>query len=582
MKRVLFLVLISIFSLSAFAQSSPLVLDLTQYGVRIEPDKRLIAVLATLQAAGIETALTAEGENFRRNLQADFGSSNAELRQKIKIFVDQYKRRHPNATSAEIIAPFVSMAYTLGPVPDLSDPARTTDLPGDLLEVLDFAPFVREFYSRGLSAKLDEYIKDYQKAADDLRPSAKEMVGELLEYLHTRPQLTFIERIKTQSKDAKGKKTLQRVETRERERRFFIVPEMLAAKGTINFLNIGDDYYVIVPPKTDLSASEARRAFLQFVFDPLVLNNAKDISAFREPIKTLLDEQRKENPNVSPDIFLSVLRSLVAAADAREIESKKTRIATAQARNKIDRMKTVAEKKAVSAELDAFKKSLADETALQLSEAYEKGAVLSFYFADQLKGSEDSGFDVASSLRDMILSLDPAKETGRLAQFAEARKRALNAREERRKNAGKEEIIVENPVTKKLLDIDRVIQARNYAQAEVELKKLLEANPGESRIYYALGRVAGLSAEGVSDTEARNRRLLEAKAAYENVIRSATSKTDPALISLAYVALARIYEFNGETEYAVKIYDAALKVGNVTGGAYNEAKTAKERLTKAQ
>ena len=582
MKRVLFLILISIFSLNTFAQNPQSGFDLTQYGVRIEADKRLIAVLATLEAAEIETTLTADGEKFRRRLQTDLGNSNAELRQKIKNFVDQYKRRHPNATSAETIAPFVSMAYTLGPVPDLGDPARTTDLPGDLLEVLDFAPLVREFYRRGLSAKLDEYVKDYQKAGDNLRSSAKEMVSDLLEYLHTRPQLTFIERIKTESKDAKGKKTLQKVETRERERRFFIVPEMLAAKGTINFLNIGDDYYVIVPPETDLSASEARRAFLQFVFDPLVLNNAKDISAFREPIKALLDERRKENPGVSPDIFHSVLRSLVAAADAREIESKKTRIATVQARNKIDRMKTIEEKKAVSAELDSFKKFLADDTALQLSEAYEKGAVLSFYFAEQLKGSEDSGFDVASSLRDMILSLDATKETNRLAQFAEARKRALTAREERRKNAGKEEVIVENPVTKKLLDIDRIIQAKNYAQAETELKKLLEANPGESRIYYALGRVAGLSAESISDSEARNRRLLEAKVAYENVIRSATVRTDPALISLTYVALARIYEFYGETEYAVKIYDAALKVGNVPGGAYNEAKTAKERLMKAQ
>ena len=97
-------------------------------------------------------------------------------------------------------------------------------------------------------------------------------------------------------------------------------------------------------------------------------------------------------------------------------------------------MKTVEEKKAVSAELDAFKKSLADETAVSLSEAYENGAVLAFYFADQLKGLEDSGFDIASSLHDMILSLDTTKETNRLAQFAEARKRGLAAREERREN----------------------------------------------------------------------------------------------------------------------------------------------------
>jgi hypothetical protein len=464
----------------------------------------------------------------------------------------------------------------------LTDPPRSTDLPGELLDVLDFAPLVREFYRRQFSQKIDEYVKDYQTAGTDLRPSAAEMVGELLDYLHTRPQLVSIERIKTESKDAKGKKTVTQTETRERERRFYIVPEMLAPKNTINFINVGDNYYAIVPPKTDLSQSEARRAYLQFVFDPLVLNNAKDIATSRAGIKTLLDEQRKRNADISPDVFLAVSRSLVAATEARQIEFEKTSIATAQARRKIDQMKTVDEKKAVSAELDAVKKSLADETALQLSEAYERGAVLSFYFADQLKGLEDSGFDIAGSLRDIILSLDPVKETGRLAQFADARKRAVLAREERRKNNAGQEFVVENPVTKKLLEIDQITRAKNYAESEKQLKQLLDANPSESRIHYALGRVASLSAESIAETEKRNNRLAEAKTYYTNVIRSATPATDAALLSLSYVALARIYEYFGDAGYAAKIYETAIKIGNVRDGAYNEAIAARDRLLKEQ
>jgi hypothetical protein len=82
---------------------------------------------------------------------------------------------------------------------------------------------------------------------------------------------------------------------------------------------------------------------------------------------------------------------------------------------------------------------------------------------------------------------------------------------------------------------------------------------------------------------------LEAKTAYENAILTAnknpdpiTKKPDEALISLSYVALARIYEFYGETGYAIKIYEAAIKVGNVTDGAYKEAVTAHDRLMKEQ
>jgi len=582
MKRVLSLAIVLIFSFNAFAQNAQTGFDLMNYGVRIEPDKRLMTVLAALEAAGVDTSLTEDGAQFRQKLKTDLLSLSPDLRQKLVVFVEQYKRRHPKATNSEIIAPFVSMAYSLTPVPDLTDPSRATDLPGDLLDVLDFAPLVREFYRRAFSQKIDEYVKDYQVTGTDLRPSAAEMVGELLDYLHTKPQLIFVERIKTETKNAKGKKTLTKIETRERERRFFIVPEMLAPKGTINFVNVGDNYYAIVPPKTDLSQSEVRRAYLQFVVDPLVLDSAKDIATARVGIKALLDEQRKINPDVSPDVFLSVSRSLVAATEARQIEFEKTNIATAQARRKIDQVKTVDEKRAVSAELDAIKKSLSDETALQLSEAYEKGAVLSFYFADQLKGLEDSGFDIAGSLRDIILSLDTTKETNRLAQYADARKRAVAAREERRKNNAGQEFVVENPVTKKLLEIDQIIKAKNYVESEKQLKQLLEANPSELRISYALGRVASLSAESINEIDKRKNRLLEAKTHYTNVVRSATQTTDAALLSLSYVALARIYEYFGENQYAVKIYETAIKIGNIRDGAYKEAIAARDRLLKEQ
>ena len=142
--------------------------------------------------------------------------------------------------------------------------------------------------------------------------------------------------------------------------------------------------------------------------------------------------------------------------------------------------------------------------------------------------------------------------------------------------------IVENPVTKKLLDIDEIIKSKNYKEAETQLKQLLQTYPNDSpRIYYSLGRNASLSAETINDAEARKTRLLEAKVFYENAIRSATPQTDKALLSLSYVAIGRIYEFYGD-ESAANIYQAAIKIGNVPGGAYNEALKAHERLMKDQ
>ncbi len=613
MRKVLFFVLIALSANGVFAQKAQ-PFDLTQYGVRVEPDRRLMTVLASLEAAEIETPLTVKGAKFRERVRADLQTLNPELRQKIKTFFDQYKRRHPNQSPGELVAPFVSMAYSLSPVPDLSDPARATDLPGDLLEVLDYAPLVREFYRRMTAAKIDEYVKLYQSEDKDLRRSAYEMTGGLLDYLHTKPQLSYIERIKTETKSAKSKKaTLTKTEIRERSRRFFIVPEMLAPRGTVNFLNIGDDYFAVVPFETDLNSSEVRRAYLQFVIDALVLSNSKDVSTMSEGIRALLAERRKENPNVSPDPFLAVSRSLVAAVDARQFAFQKYAAATEAARRNPKQSKNeqtdVQGKRAVKLTDELFlidgkfvMPSVDDEAALRLSEAYERGAVLSFYFADQLKGLENSGFDIASSFRDIILSLDTAKEINRLPSFAEARKRAAATRETRKFTGGdinKSGVLAS--VTVKLLEIDKLIQSKNFTVAKIELDRLLDANPNDApRIYYALGRLASLSAEGVTDDDVRNVRLADAKLSYENVIRFATEKINPAdnktininsaskesaetakaLVSLSYVALGRIYEYGGEDEYAVKIYEAAIKIGKVPDGAFDEAVAAKDRLAK--
>jgi hypothetical protein len=412
------------------------------------------------------------------------------------------------------------------------------------------------------------------------------MVSDLLGYLHTRPQLYYEEKIKTQTQKSGSKKTtLQQTEIRSRERHFTIVPEMLAPTGAVTFVNVKDEYFVIVPADADLTFSEVRRGFLQFVIDPIVLNNNKDIATIRESVKKLLDERRKIDPKVSPDVYLTISRSLVAAIDVKQTENIRVRIATEQARSKIDRLTSDTEKRAVTAELEKYKRAQADEAALQLSEDYDKGAILVFYFAEQLPKIEDSGFDLASSMREIVLSFDPAKETGRYASFADARTRALAAREERKKNPT-QSVVMENPVTARLLEIQKTIEAKNYNQAAVDLKALLEKNPDEPRIYYNIGRVSSLVAQSLtdpSDADNQKKLLVNAKIAYENVLKLAQKqRVDAALVSLSYVALAKIYEFYDDKGYAMGLYDAAIKVGDIPLGAYNEAIAAKARLVKEQ
>ena len=605
-----FALFLLIASFDAFGQPVAQGFDLSNYGVRIEPDKRVIVVLATLEAARtqnekgetvpvLKTELSESGKQFRELLKSDLAAISEPLRQRISSFVKSHKSRNPSLKDEQLVAPFISMAYTLAPVPDLADPVITSDLPGSLLDVLDFAPLVRDLYrTTNIGANLNEYVKQYQAESDKtIRPSARSMVTQLLGYLHTKPQLVSVERVRTETTKTNQKKSsIGSTELRTRDRQFVIVPEMLAPVGYVNFVNVKDDYYAVVPADSDLTASEVRRAFLQFVIDPLILSVGKDLETVRPEYKKALDERRKIDPKTSPDVFLSVSRSLVAAIDARELEQYRNRVATERAKARLAAVGGTDPTKKIAEELENTRKENSDETILRLSEDYEKGAVFVYYFADQLVGVEAAGTDIAGSIKEIVLSFDSIKEAGRYESYADVRKRALAAREDRKKN--QTAVVADNPVLRRLLEIQNTIKAKNYKQADADLKQLLEKNPDEPRIYFNIGRVAAITADSIDgdvDAKGQREKFLEAKTAFEKVLTIAkdredevkrigdsTRRVDPALISVTYVSLARIYEYYDRKNDAILIYDAAIKLGEVTGGAYLEAIASKQRLLKNQ
>ena len=93
----------------------PASFDLTDYGVRIEPEPRLIAMMAALDAAGWDpTPAGREPTLFRRTVRQDQASLDPALRQRLRDFFARYKPPAP-ATAAEQAAPYVSLTYLLGP-----------------------------------------------------------------------------------------------------------------------------------------------------------------------------------------------------------------------------------------------------------------------------------------------------------------------------------------------------------------------------------------------------------------------------------------------------------------------------------
>ncbi|HEU0253048.1 MAG TPA: hypothetical protein VFR12_08420, partial [Pyrinomonadaceae bacterium] len=544
-------------------QRSGAAFEVSEYGVDFQADQRLIVVMAALDAAGLDLSQPGRPVSaFRAKLRKDLTALDPDLRQRMRNFYERNKLPAP-ASPAEQAARYVSLALSLGAAPTFDPPQRSEDLPAGLLEVLDFAPLVQEFYRRsGIDEHMVEYVRAYQAEGDRLRAPTTEMVRALLTYLHTRPITSSTERVevKNPKKDSKEKTYT----FRQKDRRFLIIPDLLAPRGAINFRVIGDDYYAVVPEGTDPTSSELRRAYLQYVIDALVLRFNKDIATRREQVKQLLNERQKAGAQTSPDVFLSVTRSLVTAADARFDEARRLELFSRDARARIAAAKTDADRAAIGKSAQAEMKAIQDETVARLAEEYEKGAVLSFYFADQLKGIEDAGFDLANFFPDMIASFDPAREGKRPTEYAETVQRALAAREARTAARRSQAEVVEtgnareSALVRDLASIEDTLRNKDYNDAEARLKQMAQEYPREPRVFFALGRTASLAAMDATDEQVQAERLNRALGHYRLAVAASSPETDKALMSRAHESMGRINAFLENTEEAAKQFDEAI------------------------
>lgn len=566
-------------------------LDLSEYGVRFSLEPRLVVMMAALEAAGFDAAPGREPSAFRARVRADQQNLDPALRSRLRRFYELNKLKDPAASPAQQASRYLSLAFAVGPPPAFDAPARTDDLFEGVVDVLDFAPLVREFYRRsGIEERLPAYLAEYRAEGDRMRRQATEMVKTTLNYLHTRPVVATFERVRVSQPAAKGskKKDAQPVfNTVEHERRFLVVADLLAAPGAVNFRIVGDDYYVIIPAGGDASSSEVRRAYLQYVVDPLVLRFNRDIALKREDVRTVLDARAKAAPNAAmPDIFNSVARSLVVAADARITALARLANLSSRAEARL-RASKESDRAQLTKEVQEERAAIEDETTAQLADAYERGDVLSFYFAEQLRDQEASGFDFADAFSDVMSRVDPARELRRPEEYAAARTRVAAARASARALAEAAKSKPSDPgetarraeLFKSLDEVSRMLQARNYPEAEVRLRAMLAEYRGEPRVFFALGQTWSAGAADAANEETRDSRLSNALINYGNAIQNADRDNDLPLVARAHVARGRILAFLERNEEAMKEFDAAIGIGkSAAGSAYDEAVAGKSKL----
>jgi tetratricopeptide (TPR) repeat protein len=134
-------------------------------------------------------------------------------------------------------------------------------------------------------------------------------------------------------------------------------------------------------------------------------------------------------------------------------------------------------------------------------------------------------------------------------------------------------------LTKALKEVETLLQTRDYAAAETRLKALLQENPGDPRLFFALGQTNSLWARDTTDDDLQEQRLNTALGNYGFAVQAASPENDRVLLSRAHEAMGRILAFLDRKEDAMKEFEAAIRIGDVTGGAYRDAIKGKRKLT---
>ena len=563
--------------------------DLKDYGIEIAPDPRLIVMMAALDAAGWDPTPAGERPSvFRELLRKDQAALDPVLRKRMQDFYQRNALKGDAATPADQAARYVSLAYTLGQPPTFEEPQRSDDLPAGVLDVLHFVPLLREFYKQsGIDGRLNTYVQAHRAAGDRLRAPAIEMARVVLAYLNTRPQTTITERTRV-TEPAKGKKKGERqlTVTNERDRRFRVVPDLLAAPGAVNFRVVGEDYNAIVPVDVDPRLSETRRAYIQFVVDPLVAHASGQIATKRDEIKQLLEKEHARTGNdLSPDVFLAASRSLVSAADARLEEALRLSVLQFETGERLKRAADPAARDQLTKEAKERQAAIEDAAVEQLADAYERGAVLSFHFTDQLRGVEGSGFDISNFIPDMVASISVERELKRPAEFAAAVARAREARS-RAQEARAKQVREAAPtderraaLLKSLGDVDDLLRVHNYEEAETRLVALREQYRDEPLVYFALGQTASLSAQEAFDEGLQAQRLNAALAHFRQAILFSTPDTDPSVAFRAHLASGRILAHLERRDEAAREFDAVISASAPSDRWHQEALAEKKKLS---
>jgi len=132
-------------------------------------------------------------------------------------------------------------------------------------------------------------------------------------------------------------------------------------------------------------------------------------------------------------------------------------------------------------------------------------------------------------------------------------------------------------VVARILEADRLITERKYADARAILAGVHRERPTNARALFGLAEVTSKQASAETDSDRLAEQLYAAVEYYKLAAENASPETEKWLAQRSYVAAGKILDFLEQADDAAAAYDLALKLGEADKAAYAEAQKAKQQ-----
>ena len=533
-----------LFSVHAFAQSSTVKSDTPT--ISAQTDVRQAVFAAALILGGY----SADDSNPEvAALRATILLHAADIEPRLRLRLTDFYRTHRRANMDETTdgLRYRALAVMVNDPPSFRFDIEDSRVPEDVRPLVGFEQLAAELYA---SPKFRKYVPElvaaYRRSTERISRLIAPTVNSLVTYFRTQP----LDRLEVPAvRNAEGA-VIRPPVTRLRRLKVFIDPVLgggaVAVRGDLfdggaerDYQRIGDRYAVFGGPEFAADESALRLAVIRFIVDPVVLAQREDAKQFRDQVESLVAGNDAAMQKYKDSPLLLVTDSLVSAANARYLV----------------RSNRMSENGALA----------------YLGDARARGEVLAIHFYERLKQFEQTGLDLATYFPDLVHTFSVDREATRDADVAAAHA----ALEREPKPATPADTFATD-----ILLADKLISEKEFAEARPILERILKTSGDNARALFGLAQVIENSPDPIEkDAKSTDEDRINAQAErlessvnlYRRAALAASAK-ELWLASWSHVYAGRILDFLELRDEALNEYAAAVKVGDVSQGAFKEAK----------